>query len=185
MKQLIFLSVLLCALGLLALSVGTPIAQADSANNDNALSGIISASSTIEEMAAFDAAGPAPEPQVVPFNETPAPLAGGDATAAPRMLPGAAGGEPGPGPISGAPALITNFAGVLDDGTRIPPDTMGAVGPNHIVEFLNSGFQVFDKTGAVVSAQVTLQAFWSVLGIAAGQKGICRSGRARRPGRCL
>ena len=77
MKQLIFLLVLLCALGLLALSVGTPIAQAGSANNENARPAIISASSKIEEMTAFDAAGPAPESQAVPFNETPGPLAGG------------------------------------------------------------------------------------------------------------
>src|SRR5437868_8670303 len=44
--------------------------------------------------------------------------------AAPVVAPGA------PRPLS--PPLATNFAGAPDNTHEIPPDTQGAVGPNHI-----------------------------------------------------
>jgi hypothetical protein len=46
-----------------------------------------------------------------------------------------------------APSLLSSFAGLLDDGTVIPPDTMGAAGPNHLVSFLNSEVGFFEKNG--------------------------------------
>src|SRR5438045_1959512 len=67
-------------------------------------------------------------------------------------------------PLSGGPALVgpnyvvkQNFDGFyLRDtyfaGTgAVPPDTMGAVGPNHFAEFINGGFGVFNKDGTFVS----------------------------------
>ena len=37
----------------------------------------------------------------------------------------------------------------------IPPDTMGAAGPDHLVSILNSDFGVFDKaTGAVLQSDL-------------------------------
>jgi len=42
----------------------------------------------------------------------------------------------------------------------IPPDTMGAVGPNNIAEMLNGSFAVYSKTGAVQS-HVALKSFWN------------------------
>ncbi|HEY5460257.1 MAG TPA: hypothetical protein VIJ89_00780, partial [Deferrimonas sp.] len=51
----------------------------------------------------------------------------------------------------------------------IPPDTMGAVGPNHLVSLLNSDFGVFDKTTGAVLQKIPLQSFWGSLGTAAGQ----------------
>ncbi len=72
-----------------------------------------------------------------------------------------------------------NFTGMtlaqlapLNGGNYAPPDTMGAVGNSHIVQFVNGGFRIFDKsTGAgVVSAltpggaPITDTAFWSASG---------------------
>ncbi|MFP6765328.1 MAG: Calx-beta domain-containing protein, partial [Planctomycetaceae bacterium] len=56
-----------------------------------------------------------------------------------------------PGPTS---TIGVNFQGT--DSTQIgftPPDTMGAVGPDHIVELLNGRFAVYDKlTGAEITS---------------------------------
>jgi transcriptional regulator CtsR len=72
-------------------------------------------------------------------------------------------------PESLAPALIANFAGLGDDNRSIPPDTMGAVGPSHLLSTLNGGVGVFNKTTGAKLSQVTLQGFWASLGTGAGQ----------------
>ena len=52
------------------------------------------------------------------------------------------------------------------DTTYIPPDTMGAVGPRHIVEMINGNFEVFDKTGRSVRSR-SLASFWTdIVGVA-------------------
>jgi hypothetical protein len=75
-----------------------------------------------------------------------------------------------PAPL--APALESSFAGLGNpphsEGDVIPPDTMGAAGPNHLVSLLNSNFGVFSKSGTLLQ-KATLQAFWASLGIAAGE----------------
>src|SRR3954463_9887656 len=49
-----------------------------------------------------------------------------------------------------------------------PPDSMGAAGPNHFVEFNNGSFSVFNKNGSLVS-QVSDTSFWtSALGVNPG-----------------
>ena len=71
-------------------------------------------------------------------------------------------------PASLAPALSSNFAGLGFTGW-IPPDTMGAVGPSHLLSTLNGGVGIFDKTTGAKLSQVTLQGFWASLGTGAGQ----------------
>ena len=75
-----------------------------------------------------------------------------------------------PSPL--APALDSSFAGLgnppRSEGDLIPPDTMGAAGPNHLVSLLNSDFGVFDKAGRLLRS-VDLQVFWSSLGIKADE----------------
>ena len=44
----------------------------------------------------------------------------------------------------------------------IPPDTMGAVGPNHVVTVTNEKVIVHSRTGVVLTS-VTLNAFWAVM----------------------
>ncbi len=46
-----------------------------------------------------------------------------------------------------------------------PPDTMGAAGPNHVVELINGNYIVFDKTGNVVSSAIKDSTFWNNAGI--------------------
>ena len=42
----------------------------------------------------------------------------------------------------------------------IPPDTMGAVGPNHLMVMLNSQVRIQNKTGGTIST-VSLSTFWT------------------------
>ena len=75
-----------------------------------------------------------------------------------------------PSPL--APALDSSFAGLGNpphsEGDVIPPDTMGAAGPDHLVSLLNSDFGVFNKTGTLLQ-KFFLQTFWESLGTAAGE----------------
>ena len=76
-------------------------------------------------------------------------------------------------PASSAPVLDSSFAGLGNpphsQGDVIPPDTMGAAGPNHLVSLLNSDFGVFDKTTGAELQKISLQSFWGSLGTAAGE----------------
>src|SRR5262249_8224506 len=42
-----------------------------------------------------------------------------------------------------------------------PPDATGAVGPNDYVEAVNSGIEVFNKSGGILAAAKSLNALWS------------------------
>lgn len=75
-------------------------------------------------------------------------------------------------PAPSAPALVSSFAGLGNPSHSedvVPPDTMGAVGPNHLVSLLNSDFGVFNKTTGAVLQKISLQSFWGSLGTAPGQ----------------
>ena len=67
----------------------------------------------------------------------------------------------GPGPQSPLPSFFAQ--GVVDNFTRIPPDTMGAVGPNHLMITLNSEVAIQSRTGSLISS-VSLPTFWQSLG---------------------
>jgi hypothetical protein len=66
----------------------------------------------------------------------------------------------------------TNFTGqtmldlpALNSGyTFIPPDTNGAVGPNHIVELINGAYAVYNKSGGFVQS-TGLDTFWANAGV--------------------
>ncbi len=45
--------------------------------------------------------------------------------------------------------------------TFIPPDTMGAVGPRHVVQLINGEFVVFDKTTGAQVERRPLDSFWT------------------------
>jgi hypothetical protein len=47
--------------------------------------------------------------------------------------------------------------------TAVPPDTNMAVGPNHIVQWVNGGLVIFDKQGVQVNPPVSDGDFWGVL----------------------
>jgi hypothetical protein len=71
-----------------------------------------------------------------------------------------------------ATSIVANFAGVNLSQTGplvgydyAPPDTDGAIGNNHFVEFVNGGYQVFNRNGTTASALVSDSTFWLNAGI--------------------
>jgi len=65
-----------------------------------------------------------------------------------------------PSPLAPSPAPVASFVALDDNDTVIPPDTQGAVGPNHLMVTLNRGVRIQDKLGTVLST-VGLDSFWS------------------------
>ena len=74
-----------------------------------------------------------------------------------------------PETLPAAPTLIppvyTGFQALGDNFTSIPPDTQGAVGPQHLVTILNTQVTIQSRSGVVRGGYpITLSAFWSPLG---------------------
>jgi hypothetical protein len=82
-------------------------------------------------------------------------------TEAPATSAGAAPSESG-GPLIPSPAAAANFQAIEDDTHNIPPDTMGAVGPDKIFVNVNGRYRILDKTG-VVLATLPISTFWSAI----------------------
>jgi uncharacterized repeat protein (TIGR01451 family) len=59
------------------------------------------------------------------------------------------------------PTTLNNFAGLGDNNTSIPPDTMGAAGPNHLMIMLNTQVRIQEKSGNNLNT-VTLDTFWTI-----------------------
>lgn len=57
-------------------------------------------------------------------------------------------------------SLQDGFSALGDANTAIPPDTMGAAGPNHLVTMLNTQVGIRNKTGGSLSV-VGLSTFWT------------------------
>ena len=99
----------------------------------------------------------APMPRSRPWTNT---LSGPIRKAGPSPF----GPAPQPAASSSAPPeLGGSFPAIIDDQRFIPPDTMGAVGPAHVMTTLNSEVAVQTRQGAVLS-KVKLDAFWNMLG---------------------
>ena len=59
-----------------------------------------------------------------------------------------------------------NFTGAtIFDSGFIPPDTMGAVGPNHIIELINGRYSVYRKNDGVLLESRSLDDFWRAAGV--------------------
>lgn len=61
-----------------------------------------------------------------------------------------------------------NFTGTsLSQSGFIPPDTMGAVGPDHIVELINGAYAVYEKgtNGTLAQPRTSLNQFWIDAGV--------------------
>jgi hypothetical protein len=76
-------------------------------------------------------------------------------------------------PTIQAPATTLNFDGVGSgfsgpQGTftvdSAPPDTNGAVGPNHYVQIVNTDFAVFNKSGTALYGPVPIKTLWGGFG---------------------
>ena len=68
-------------------------------------------------------------------------------------------GEP---PLTDSPSTVTNFS-ALGYCSRIPPDTMGAVGTNRLMVMLNCRYRVQDRGGAVLTNYFTDE-WWADVG---------------------
>jgi len=66
-------------------------------------------------------------------------------------------------PLAPSPAPAASFIALDDDDTIIPPDTQGAVGPNHLMVTLNRGVRIQDRLGTTLST-VSLASFWTSTG---------------------
>ncbi len=94
--------------------------------------------------------------------------------AKPVPRPGAGtSGTPSATTAAAAPATSANFEGVGQgfsgpSGTfsvsSAPPDTNIAVGPNHVVEMVNSSFAIFNKSGSPLYGPVAINTLWSGFG---------------------
>ncbi len=64
-----------------------------------------------------------------------------------------------------SPRYGLRFPGMdLQTGLVNPPDTMGAVGPAHFLEFTNGSVAIYDKRTGLRLSRVTLRAFFSIVG---------------------
>jgi hypothetical protein len=63
-------------------------------------------------------------------------------------------------PRIASPPLAANFEGLPDNGTAFPPDTEGAVGPNHIMVTHNTETRIQDHSGKEL-LRVDFETFWS------------------------
>ncbi len=70
----------------------------------------------------------------------------------------------GDGRIAGFTKGLEIFGDVSGPGKRIPPDTMGAVGINHIVEVTNNEYALFNKTTGALLLSLTPDQFWTLAG---------------------
>jgi hypothetical protein len=95
--------------------------------------------------------GEKPEPGEPP----PRPRAEGQPLPQPRL------GKSAIGPRSSF-STGTSFIGAqLSESNFIPPDTMGAVGPDQIIVDVNGRIKVFDKDGTLGGLDVTDKTFWT------------------------
>jgi MYXO-CTERM domain-containing protein len=71
-----------------------------------------------------------------------------------------------PQPAQAAFTVEQNFTGasINENQGVIPPDTMGAIGPNDFVELLNGRYAVYDRTGTLVQS-LTQDNFWRAGGL--------------------
>ena len=61
--------------------------------------------------------------------------------------------------------ILTSFDGASGPGYKDHPDLGGAVGPNHVVDFVGSAFIVRDKHTGAVLLEMTQDAFWQAAGV--------------------
>jgi hypothetical protein len=65
-------------------------------------------------------------------------------------------------PTLSTPLPRSSFMALEDNDRAIPPDTQGAIGPNHLMTTLNSQVRIQSRTGATIST-VSLRQFWTNL----------------------
>lgn len=100
------------------------------------------------------------EPKVVPFMPGPKPRSLDDATDGMQPLSSLVEDSAGTGGEPLAVEIVDDFRALGDNNAAIPPDTMGAAGPSHLMTMLNTQVRIQNKTGTTTST-VTLDTFWT------------------------
>lgn len=67
-------------------------------------------------------------------------------------------------PVGESPPFILNFAGVGNVNGVLPPDTEGAVGPDHYIQVVNLSFAIYDKSGSLEAGPFNTNTLWSGFG---------------------
>jgi len=67
----------------------------------------------------------------------------------------------GPAILASTPALTVGFEGIGNVNGLLPPDTEGAVGPNHYVQVVNLSYAVYSKTGTLLAGPSNTNSLWS------------------------
>jgi hypothetical protein len=80
----------------------------------------------------------------------------------PLNQPPTPAGQPAAGcpPVDGFTRTGASFQALPDAAWLIPPDTMGAVGPEHVMTMINTEVRIQDRRGTILGT-VSLQTFWT------------------------
>src|SRR5262249_57032988 len=62
------------------------------------------------------------------------------------------------------PAATNSFDGVSNLNGVLPPDTNGAVGPNHYVQWVNLSFAIYSKSGTLLYGPARGNTLWTGFG---------------------
>jgi hypothetical protein len=144
---------------------GTATAQGPESTSKGRIHGTEQARGTVNfsELAKAEALLPS-QPAKGTAHRRPLPLPLGRAKAgaasAATVAPGAPATLTPLAPAAVTPSASQSFIALPDDGTVIPPDTDGAVGPNHVVTILNSQVGIQDRFGNSISV-VSFNGFWA------------------------
>ena len=68
-----------------------------------------------------------------------------------------------PQTLAAPPPVQVNFDGIPATGF-LPPDTVGAVGPKHYIQMVDTAFAVFDKAGNLLAGPLPINALWAAFG---------------------
>ncbi len=120
--------------------------------------------SAVIDLRAAPEAPLSPEPQQAGESiHAPLPRPRDRVRAIPRGLraPSVPAATRGIGPLGPSPAITESFEALPDDNSRIPPDTYGAVGPNHLMVSLNSQVRIQNRDGTLAIADRSLNTFWA------------------------
>jgi len=65
------------------------------------------------------------------------------------------------GPVMGVGFDSLDYTDCCGGGGNVPPDPELAVGPNHIIAVVNVAFEIYDKSGALLSGPTTFSSFFA------------------------
>ena len=63
------------------------------------------------------------------------------------------------------PIMGVNFAGISNLQGYAPPDTVGAVGPNHYVQMVNVAYSIYSRTGQLLVGPRAINTLWANSGL--------------------